>query len=317
MAISSNLSRIDYILSRLNTHPEYSPCLRQETNRAIFAEAAAHSVQMELQISHKIPKRQTNNEGLKDLEVAYRYLVENGITLSTLSRLGNLVDPKGHPYESFRVAEVTFGEFNGAPKHVLYERIDGLIWNLDNLPLHPVTRAIEAHIGLVNIHPYEDGNGRSARLLEAFCLAQKGIPPPVIREGDKKDYIALMNGALKDRRERGSYILGQADGEKRFNSYIEGKIIDSLDHLKGVLDSKRSYSIVLGDVTDQGIAHAVVGILKTSASSRNNEIKISLQREKGGKYNLDLTGDISREEIAQQLGRASGKYGIRAGFYSK
>ncbi len=316
MAISPNLPKIDSLLGRVNTHPEYSPCLRQETDRAIFAEAATHSVQMELSNSHKFLKRQTN-EGLRDLETAYSYLVHSGINLNTLSRLGNLVDPKGHPYENFRVAEVSFGEFSGAPKHTLYERMDGLVWNLDNLSLHPVTRAIEAHIGLVHIHPYEDGNGRSARLLEAFCLAQRGIPPPIIKAEDKKNYLALMSGALKDRRERGSHILGPGASERRFHDFIEGKIIDSLDHLQGVLDSKRSYSITLDDVNEQGIAHAVAGILKTSTCGRTNASKINLQRKGSGRYTLELTGNISPQELAQQLGKASSKYRIRAGFCSK
>lgn len=316
MVANPNLSRIDYILGKLNTHPEYSPCVRQETDRAIFEEATSHSVQMELQNSHKVPRKQTN-QGLRDLEVAYRYLVDKGINLNALSRLGNLVDPKGHPYENFRLVEVSFGEFMGAPKSTLYERVDGLVWNLDNLSLHPVTRAIEAHIGVVNIHPYEDGNGRSARLLEAYCLAQKGIPPPIIKTEDKKDYLALMNGAIKDRRVKGSHILGQGDSERRFHHYIEGKIIDSLDHLKGVLDSKRSYSISLADVTDQGIVHAVAGILKTSTSSRNKGLRVHFQREQSGRYKLDLTGDISREELAQQLDKVGSRYHIRVGFSSK
>lgn len=315
MATTQNLLRIDSILSKLNTHPEYSPCVRQETDRAIFAEAATHSVQMELPGNSRIPKRETRN-GLTDLEGAYRHLVDNGLTLAALSRLGNIVEPKRHPYPNFRVAEVLFGEFSGAPKGTLYEKMDGLIWNLDNLPLHPVTRAIEAHIGLVNIHPYEDGNGRSARLLEAYCLAQKGIPAPIIKTGDKKDYLVLMNGAIRDRRERGSHVLQQGDGERRLHGYIEQKVIDSLDHLKDILDSRRSYSVSLEGVPGEGIARSVAGILKSSVCGRNG-LKINIQRNGKGEYTLDLTGDLSREELVQQLQRVGSKYKIRTGFVHK
>lgn len=53
------------------------------------------------------------------------------------------------------------------------------------LTLHPVQRGIEAHIRLVNIHPFVDGNGRTARLLLNLLLLQHSYPitivPPILR----------------------------------------------------------------------------------------------------------------------------------------
>ncbi len=50
---------------------------------------------------------------------------------------------------------------------------------------HPVEYAAMAHIDLVNIHPFVDGNGRTARLLMNLILLQKGlvitIIPPILR----------------------------------------------------------------------------------------------------------------------------------------
>jgi Fic family protein len=60
--------------------------------------------------------------------------------------------------------------------------------------LHPVIFAARLHAQLANIHPFIDGNGRTARLLMNLSLVQSGYPiaiiPPVVRG----DYIA----AIKD-----------------------------------------------------------------------------------------------------------------------
>ncbi|OFZ78993.1 MAG: cell filamentation protein Fic [Bdellovibrionales bacterium RIFOXYD1_FULL_53_11] len=58
--------------------------------------------------------------------------------------------------------------------------------------LHPVVFAAKLHEGLVDIHPFVDGNGRTARLLMNFALFQAGytitVIPPILRG----DYIALV-----------------------------------------------------------------------------------------------------------------------------
>lgn len=42
--------------------------------------------------------------------------------------------------------------------------------------LHPVQYAADLHFKFVTIHPFRDGNGRTARLLMNFALAEKGYP---------------------------------------------------------------------------------------------------------------------------------------------
>lgn len=44
---------------------------------------------------------------------------------------------------------------------------------------HPLVRAAMAHLNLVLIHPFRDGNGRVARCLQTFVLASAGIREPV------------------------------------------------------------------------------------------------------------------------------------------
>ena len=47
-----------------------------------------------------------------------------------------------------------------------------------NDPVLPMVRAAMAHLNLVMIHPYSDGNGRMARCLQTLVLARAGVPAP-------------------------------------------------------------------------------------------------------------------------------------------
>lgn len=57
--------------------------------------------------------------------------------------------------------------------------------------------AFEAHVRLTAIHPFSDGNGRTARLLMNLMLIRAGYPPIAVRPKDRKPYLdALEHGSL-------------------------------------------------------------------------------------------------------------------------
>jgi Fic family protein len=69
--------------------------------------------------------------------------------------------------------------------------------------LHPAQVAAEAHYRLVTIHPFVDGNGRTARLLMNLLLLRHGYPPAIIRKRDRLAYIgaleqAQLGGSIED-----------------------------------------------------------------------------------------------------------------------
>jgi Fic family protein len=63
--------------------------------------------------------------------------------------------------------------------------------------LYPVELAAYAHCRLTDIHPFQDGNGRTARLLMNLILVNKGYCivsiPPVLRH----DYITALQQAQR------------------------------------------------------------------------------------------------------------------------
>lgn len=55
--------------------------------------------------------------------------------------------------------------------------------------------AFAAHRRLVDIHPFNDGNGRTARLLMNLILIRGGYPPVPIRPDDRLDYLRALQSA--------------------------------------------------------------------------------------------------------------------------
>lgn len=62
---------------------------------------------------------------------------------------------------------------------------------------HPVLLAAEFHYRFVRIHPFDDGNGRMARLLMNLILMQYGLPPAVIQSDreHKEQYYRVLQAA--------------------------------------------------------------------------------------------------------------------------
>jgi len=63
--------------------------------------------------------------------------------------------------------------------------------------LHPVELAALLHHKLVHIHPFFDGNGRTARLAMNVMLLHKGYPLVIILKNDRKRYYRVLQEADK------------------------------------------------------------------------------------------------------------------------
>ncbi len=97
-------------------------------------------------------------------------------------------------------------------------------WLARRPDLHPVELAARAHYQLVTIHPFMDGNGRTARLLMNLILMQSGYPPAIIRPKDRLRYIrglelAQLGGSIDDF----DNFIGES-AEKSLDIYL--KVLD-------------------------------------------------------------------------------------------
>ena len=59
----------------------------------------------------------------------------------------------------------------------------------------PVELAALFHYRYIRIHPFEDGNGRIARLMVNYILSRHGYPMIVVRSRNKSDYLEALHAA--------------------------------------------------------------------------------------------------------------------------
>lgn len=87
--------------------------------------------------------------------------------------------------------------------------------------IHPLVTAAVFHYQFIRIHPFDDGNGRIARILMNLVLMMRGYPPVIIRTEDKGNYYRALR---------------QADGDDidAFVGYVGEQLVHSQEiYLKG------------------------------------------------------------------------------------
>ena len=87
---------------------------------------------------------------------------------------------------------------------------------LETAPTTPET-AFDAHEGLVTIHPFSDGNGRTSRLLMNLLLLRSGYPPVVIPPEDRAAYFDALDATRTGNR-------------PVYHSFMNARLETALDH---------------------------------------------------------------------------------------
>ena len=317
------ISEIDSVMGRINTHPEYSGCVLREKYKAIREEAEKHSLAIELDsegLNDKIHGNKDRTKFLRRLKSAEDYLLREGVDQITLSKLGHMIAPRNHPYEGFRrIGGVIINSREGAsyktpePVEVMPQIFD-LVDFLRNSQFHPVVRASNAHMEMVRIHPYEDGNGRAARLLQNLCLQERGYPPAVIHADERRDYFKVIGDLWKDRIERTSSPYNPSRAENEFYDFIASKVLDSAVQLENELKGRRMYNISLEGVENFGAVRTLANRIRShgkifSGSGLSVAVNKKNSFKKGS--SLRVTGDITQEELRKALSKFAVDYGIK------
>lgn len=144
------------------------------------------------------------------------------ITESDLRNLHALVVAKSNPDIAGRYADRpryvnTDAGIHGFPPPIevpaLMEAFCGWLASRGDGP----AAAFEAHLRLVGIHPFNDGNGRTARLLMNLILARSGYPPIAIRPEDRPAYLAALETAQR------------GEGDLAFKNLLLARLDQTLD----------------------------------------------------------------------------------------
>lgn len=83
-----------------------------------------------------------------------------------------------------------------SPEEVPIQMKELMEWYEQEKPnLHPLHLAALLHYKFVRIHPFDDSNGRTSRLLMNYELLRNDFPPVIIKSSDKKGYLFALNKA--------------------------------------------------------------------------------------------------------------------------
>lgn len=93
-------------------------------------------------------------------------------------------------------------------------------WLVESHDSHPVVRAAMAHFELVAIHPFVDGNGRTARLIMNLLMMKNGYLPAIILKNDRKKYYDALEKAQIGKTEDFIFLVARAV-ERSLSLYFE------------------------------------------------------------------------------------------------
>ncbi len=117
------------------------------------------------------------------------------------------------------------------PLHVKDEMEKLMHWFHEKTDLNPVEKAAVFHYRFVTIHPFDDGNGRLARLLMNLILMQFGYPPCIIKNAHRRKYLETLENA-------------DSTGDlEPFLEFVASELLETLTIIQEVLIGKKSAKI--------------------------------------------------------------------------
>lgn len=168
------------------------------------------------------------------------------------------------------------------PLHVQEEMEKLLSWLDKKKIVHAVEQAVVFHYRFVAIHPFDDGNGRMARLLMNLILMRAGYIPCVIRNEKRRMYLETLEHA-------------DATGdESAFVNFVAEELLET-------------YRVILGAIRGEDTELESIPAQKTVFQNRAQRHARILQllQESGSPLSVgqveEILGDVKRPTLKQDL----------------
>lgn len=110
-------------------------------------------------------------------------------------------DTRGN-YRAGEDEDVHVGIFRGPSPLLVHGLMDELVTWLRTRPPQPLVRSALLHLNLIAIHPFNDGNGRTARILASVELVRDGVRAPELisieayLRRNRDEYIEMLRTTL-------------------------------------------------------------------------------------------------------------------------
>ena len=131
----------------------------------------------------------------KALELLFLHIQNNNVfDESFIKKLNEIINKDINESTGYRTIQV----FIRGSEHIppAPEKIPNLmnyfIYNYNNSEEEIFAKIAKYHIDFEKIHPFEDGNGRTGRLLLNYELIKNNLPPVVISKEDRVKYFEFL-----------------------------------------------------------------------------------------------------------------------------
>lgn len=183
------------------------------------------------------------------------------------------ITPDGKPTKK----RIEVGKYKSAPNHVktktgeifrfatpeetpalMHDLMDWYRQKKEAPDVNPIILAAEFHYRFIRIHPFDDGNGRIARILMNFILMQFNYPPVIIKTNDKGNYFSALQ-------------LADSGMIEPFIDYIAQNVVRSLEIM---MTGAKGESIEEPDDLDKEIA-----LLEQKLKAAGKQVEITKTKE--------------------------------------
>jgi Fic family protein len=245
----ADIDYLSYICKRMEE-------LKIEKNAQVESYHIEHPYE---KIPFSVPRNRKNKhirEGIKDIEHAFNWGIANFDPVkfdeSFIREVAGRIMPFYYEEDiaKYRTDGVRITGATTIPPDAYKLVTREIPWFVDSLKqqltcphiVNKIESAAFAHLHLARIHPFIDGNGRTARTLQDIILYHYGIPAPLIENGERYEYYLLLDQAVSGwKNNRADDIPDQvSDGERLFYTFIAGKVNISLDKVVNKCEDRRN-----------------------------------------------------------------------------
>ncbi len=257
--LETSLRELDNIIKSTKTHFLYTEELSEQATLALNQDALSHSDRLEPDLPHE--------KTLRHLEKAWKYAVDNftgEFSRDFIIDVAQKVHATNYSYrqETARVQGIR-GTMYIATNHIKIEREMNRLFDYTNTSsMHPAYKSAEFDLYFLLIHPFSDGNGRTARLIHNLYLHQHKLPPVIIPHTERVTYLRHIDDArlgFTNRSGQENMFENRSFGEIRFFEYMVDKVKASADRLSHKISDLQKYEVTI-DV--KGSPKLILGVRK-------------------------------------------------------
>jgi hypothetical protein len=268
--LDASVNEIRSQLDESRRHFLYSDGLSRKVLRALNQDALVHSDHLEPGFDHKATLARLKNAWERGLS-QYSGRVTERLILD-LSQIIDFKNKGGYRNATgFTIDRTGNRVFFTNPAKISRD-LGAFLDSLGNFHEDPIVQAAQLHLYTAIIHPLNDGNGRTSRLVQNLILHHEGIPPAIIKSTERFTYLSHLEDAHRGFKDRDEGLVGPFDNpsypEIRFLQYVLDRVKDATGRLSDEILSQRRYEV---DVKMKGTPKNIYGLrnaIRNSLGSR-------------------------------------------------